>query len=107
MPYLLRFLLLSAAPKNGGRIISQIREQIKFVGAPTVRMTQRNRLKGKSVVNNMEALILDALRSSLRFKNVLLSTYVDWFFVFLRVGLSMDWISARIQSDYSDMVRDL
>jgi Fanconi anemia group D2 protein len=71
MPYLLRFLLLSATPKNSQRIISRIREQIKFVGASSTRMTQRSKLKGKSIVNNSEALILYALRSSLRFKNIL------------------------------------
>ncbi|XP_022863768.1 Fanconi anemia group D2 protein isoform X2 [Olea europaea var. sylvestris] len=69
MPYLLRFLLLSVEPSNSRRIISQIREQLKFVGACHRRTTQHAKLKGKSVVNNTEASILDALRSSLRFKN--------------------------------------
>jgi Fanconi anemia group D2 protein len=70
MPYLLRFLLLSATPVNVRRIISQIREQLKFVGVSNSRASQHNKLKGKSLVNNAEASILDALRSSLRFKNV-------------------------------------
>jgi len=70
MPYLLRFLLLSATPVNVRRIISQIREQLKFVGLSNSRALQHNKLKGKSQVNNTEASILDALRSSLRFKNV-------------------------------------
>ncbi|XP_062170326.1 uncharacterized protein LOC133876038 [Alnus glutinosa] len=71
MPYLLRFLLLSATPVNVRRIISQIREQLKFVGLSNSRALQHNKLKGKSQVNNTEASILDALRSSLRFKNLL------------------------------------
>ncbi|XP_020551321.1 Fanconi anemia group D2 protein [Sesamum indicum] len=71
MPYLLRFLLLSAKESNARRIISQIREQLKFFGASQARTSQHNKLKGKSVIDNTEASILDALRSSLRFKNML------------------------------------
>ncbi|GMY31923.1 Fanconi anemia group D2 protein homolog isoform X1 [Fagus crenata] len=71
MPYLLRFLLLSATPVNVWRIISQIREQLKFVGVSNSRASQHSKLKGKSLVDNTEASILDALRSSLRFKNLL------------------------------------
>ncbi|KAM3696898.1 hypothetical protein ACB094_06G074000 [Castanea mollissima] len=71
MPYLLRFLLLSATPVNVWRIISQIREQLKFVGVSNSRASQHSKIKGKSLVNNTEASILDALRSSLRFKNLL------------------------------------
>ncbi|KAA8544885.1 hypothetical protein F0562_019717 [Nyssa sinensis] len=70
MPYLLRFLLLAVTPSNAQRIISQIREQLKFIGVNT-RMVQPSKLKGKSVVDNAEASILDAFRSSLRFKNIL------------------------------------
>ncbi|KAK4576846.1 hypothetical protein RGQ29_027402 [Quercus rubra] len=71
MPFLLRFLLLSATPVNVWRIISQIREQLKFVGVSNSRASQNSKIKGKSIVNNTEASILDALRSSLRFKNLL------------------------------------
>ncbi|GLT94035.1 hypothetical protein SLE2022_117980 [Rubroshorea leprosula] len=71
MPYLLRFLLLSAAQTNIRRIISRIREQLKFVGMSNSHGTERGKLKGKLVVDNKEASILDALRSSLRFKNIL------------------------------------
>ncbi|KAG8391040.1 hypothetical protein BUALT_Bualt01G0146600 [Buddleja alternifolia] len=71
MPYLLRFLLLSAKPSNARRIISRIREQLICVGGSRTRTSQQSKLKGKSVVDNTEALILDALRSSLRFKNML------------------------------------
>ncbi|KAK4833935.1 hypothetical protein QYF36_013666 [Acer negundo] len=71
MPYLLRFLLLSATPANVQRIISHIRGDLKFVGVSNSRATQQNKLKGKSLVDNSEASILDALRSSLRFKNML------------------------------------
>ncbi|CAA0828633.1 Unknown protein [Striga hermonthica] len=71
MPYLLRFLLLSAKTSNARRIFSHIREQLKFLGASHARTSQRSKLKGKSVVDNTEASILDSLRSSLRFKNIL------------------------------------
>ncbi|KAL8240331.1 hypothetical protein R6Q59_013686 [Mikania micrantha] len=71
LPYLLRFLLLSATSTNARRIITQFREQYKLVGVFDTRSTQRNRFKGKSVVDNAEASVLDALGSSLRFKNIL------------------------------------
>ncbi|PWA40771.1 hypothetical protein CTI12_AA542930 [Artemisia annua] len=71
LPYLLRFLLLSATQTNARRIISEFREQYKLVGVFDTRLTQNNKLKGKSVVNNVEASVLDALGSSLRFKNIL------------------------------------
>ncbi|KAG5626396.1 hypothetical protein H5410_011614 [Solanum commersonii] len=71
MPYLLRFLLLLATPTNTRRIISHIRHQLKFVGASNIWTTQQSKMKGKSVVNNTEASILDALRTSLRFNKVI------------------------------------
>ncbi|KAK1374178.1 Fanconi anemia group D2 protein-like [Heracleum sosnowskyi] len=71
MPYLLKFLLLSATPMNIQRIISKIREQLKNFGVSNLSMTQHNKLKGKSVADNVDGSILDALRSSLRFKNML------------------------------------
>ncbi|KAL8061718.1 hypothetical protein ABFX02_02G103500 [Erythranthe guttata] len=71
IPYLLRFLLLSTNTSNSRRIISKIREQLKFVGASHTQISQNSKLKGISVVHNTEASILDALRSSLRFKNIL------------------------------------
>ncbi|EXC35014.1 hypothetical protein L484_017715 [Morus notabilis] len=71
MPFLLRFLLLSATPANFGRIISQIREQLKFVGLSNSQAMHQKKLKGKSHMDGSEAPILDALRSSLRFKNML------------------------------------
>lgn len=70
MPYLLRFLLLSATQSNVRRIISHIRQHLKFVGVSNSCASQQNKVKGKSLVDNSEASILDALRSSLRFKNV-------------------------------------
>lgn len=70
MPHLLRFLLLSATPMNVGRIVSQVREQLKFVGSSNSHIAKHKKLKGKSVAASNEACILDALRSSLRFKNV-------------------------------------
>lgn len=70
MPFLLRFLLLSATPANVRKIISQIREQIKFIGGYNHCATQHKSLKGKSLVDGTEASILNTLRSGLRFKNV-------------------------------------
>lgn len=71
MPHLLRFLLLSATPVNAGRIISQIREQLKFVGVVDPRAVRSKKLKGKASANSTtDGAILDALRSGLRFKNV-------------------------------------
>ncbi|XP_047954928.1 Fanconi anemia group D2 protein isoform X3 [Salvia hispanica] len=69
IPYLLRFVLLSAKASNARRIISQIREQLKFVGAPHLPTSQHSKSKEKSIVDNSKALILDALRSSLHFNN--------------------------------------
>ncbi|XVF81614.1 hypothetical protein PTKIN_Ptkin15bG0169300 [Pterospermum kingtungense] len=71
MPCLLRFLLLSATQVNVRRIISHIREHLKFVRVPNARTMQKNKLKGKLLVDNTEASILDALRSSLQFKSIL------------------------------------
>ncbi|XP_075073834.1 uncharacterized protein LOC107797636 isoform X2 [Nicotiana tabacum] len=71
MPYLLRFLLILATPANTRRIISHIRQQLKLAGASNVWTTQQSKMKGKSVVNNAEASILDALRTSLRFNKVI------------------------------------
>ncbi|KAF3667000.1 putative magnesium transporter NIPA3-like [Capsicum annuum] len=72
IPYLLRFLLLLDTPTNIRRIISHIRHQLKLVGASNVWTTQQSKMKGKSVVNNEEASILDALRTSLRFNKVVI-----------------------------------
>jgi hypothetical protein len=69
-PHLLRFLLLSATPVNAGRIISQIREQLKFVGVVDPRAARSKKLKGKASANSTDGAILDTLRSGLRFKNV-------------------------------------
>ncbi|KAG6393159.1 hypothetical protein SASPL_147394 [Salvia splendens] len=71
IPYLLRFVLLSAKASNARRIISQIREQLKFVGAPHLPTSQHSKSKEKYIVDNSKALILDALRSSLHFNNIL------------------------------------
>ncbi|KAI3969598.1 hypothetical protein MKX01_020159 [Papaver californicum] len=69
MPYLIRFLMLSATSVNAGRIISQIRQHLKFIGGTDSRSARGKKLKGKLQVDNYEALVLEALRSSLRFKN--------------------------------------
>lgn len=78
MPFLLRFLLLSATQVNVQRIISQIREHLKLAGVPDPRATRNKKLKGKFLTSNADASILEALRSSLRFKNV--SFPIDCFF---------------------------
>lgn len=63
---------------NAQKIISKIREQLKNFGVSNTSMTQHNKFKGKSVADNVDSSILDALRSSLRFKNVgLFIMYVD------------------------------
>ncbi|XP_043702238.1 Fanconi anemia group D2 protein homolog isoform X2 [Telopea speciosissima] len=49
----------------------QLQEQLKFVGVPDSRSALGKKLKGKAPVDNTEGLILEALRSSLRFKNLL------------------------------------
>ncbi|PKU62721.1 hypothetical protein MA16_Dca028280 [Dendrobium catenatum] len=70
MPHLLRFLLLSTTPANAGRIISQIRDQLKFVGVIDSYSVRNKKLEGIISAQSTEASILDALRSSLRFKNI-------------------------------------
>uniref|UniRef100_A0A453BMK2 Fanconi anemia group D2 protein n=1 Tax=Aegilops tauschii subsp. strangulata TaxID=200361 RepID=A0A453BMK2_AEGTS len=76
MPHLLRFLLLSATPANVGRIISQIREQLKFVGVVDPRAARSKKLKGKASATSTDGAILDALRSGLRFKNMLCEAFL-------------------------------
>ncbi|XP_030543859.1 Fanconi anemia group D2 protein homolog isoform X2 [Rhodamnia argentea] len=71
MPFLLRFLLLSATPANVRRIISHIREQLKFIGVSNHHSSQHRKLKGKCVADGIEASILNTLRLGLRFKNIL------------------------------------
>lgn len=71
MPYILRYLLLAATPGNAWQIIAEIREQLKFIGFSSSRATENNKLKGKVNVYNAEASIINALKSSLQFKNVL------------------------------------
>ncbi|EER97998.2 Fanconi anemia group D2 protein homolog [Sorghum bicolor] len=76
MPHLLRFLLLSATPVNAGRIILQIREQLKFVGAVDPRAARSKKLKGKASAKSTDGAILDTLRSGLRFKNMLCEAFL-------------------------------
>ncbi|XP_068656016.1 uncharacterized protein [Aristolochia californica] len=74
MPFLLRFLLFAATSKNAQRIIASIRENLKFLCIPDSRAARHKKLKGKCLADNVEASILEALRSSLRFKNMLCET---------------------------------
>jgi len=76
MPHLLRFLLLSATPANAGRIIFQIREQLRFIGAVDPRAARSKKLKGKASANSTDGAILDTLRSGLRFKNMLCEAFL-------------------------------
>ncbi|KAK9093470.1 hypothetical protein Syun_028381 [Stephania yunnanensis] len=69
MPYLLRFLMLSATLGNARRIISQVREHLKFVSVGDFHAARGKKLKGKSSGENAEGLVLEALRSGLQFKN--------------------------------------
>ncbi|CAA7406874.1 unnamed protein product [Spirodela intermedia] len=71
LPDLLRFLLISADKGNVGRIIFQIREQLRFFSVPEPFASRHKKLKGKSIADETEASILETLRSSLRFRNVL------------------------------------
>ena len=70
LPDLLRFLLMSADKGSVGRIIFQIREQLKFVSVGDCLVSRNKKLKGKYVADGSEASILEALRSCLRFRNV-------------------------------------
>lgn len=98
MPYLLRFLLLLATPTNTRRIISHIRHQLKLVGASNVWTTQQRKMKGKSVVNNAEASILDALRTSFRFNKVGFTISISLYLIIslshLSVGINIYICSA-------------
>ncbi|RLM86813.1 hypothetical protein C2845_PM04G02790 [Panicum miliaceum] len=76
MPHLLRFLLLSATPANAGRIILQIREQLRFVGVVDPWAARSKKLKGKASANSTDGAILDTLRSGLRFKNMLCEAFL-------------------------------
>lgn len=79
MPHLLRFLLLAATPANAGRIILQIREQLRLVGVVDPRSARSKKLKGKASANSTDGAILDTLRSGLRFKNV---SYLNLQFIY-------------------------
>ncbi|CAN6196902.1 unnamed protein product [Urochloa humidicola] len=76
MLHLLRFLLLSATPANAGRIILQIREQLRLVGVVDPRVALSKKLKGKASANNTDGAILDTLRSGLRFKTMLCEAFI-------------------------------
>ncbi|XP_028553481.1 Fanconi anemia group D2 protein-like isoform X3 [Dendrobium catenatum] len=49
----------------------QLQEQLKFVGVMDPYSVRNNKFKGKFSAQSTEVSILDALRSSLRFKNIL------------------------------------
>lgn len=70
MAHLLRYLLLSSAPKNVKRIISQIRLQVKFISIPETHLSRNKKLKGKSFGKSAEASILESICSNIRFKSV-------------------------------------
>ncbi|XP_020518624.1 Fanconi anemia group D2 protein homolog isoform X1 [Amborella trichopoda] len=76
LSHLLRFLLLSATPTNVRRIISQIREHLKFVGIPDPNATRQKKLKGKMIADGVEVSILEALKSGLRFKDILCDAFL-------------------------------
>jgi hypothetical protein len=88
IPLVVRFLLQSTTPGNVKRILYQLRENLHFV-ADSVVITQlkQQKLKGKAIMTNCEALVVEAIRSGLRFQNVvkistnnvflLLATFVE------------------------------
>ncbi|CAN6476548.1 unnamed protein product [Victoria cruziana] len=68
LPQLLRFLFLSATAMNVKGVISHVREQVIFGGTTDYRPRKNKKLTGKAAAVNKEALVFEALRSSLRFK---------------------------------------
>eukprot|EP01018_Ginkgo_biloba_P031024 Gb_40798 [translate_table: standard] len=71
LPLVLRFLLQSATGMNAKRIVEQIRENLHFVAISDTQATRNKKLKGKTNADDTEALILETIRSGLRFQNLL------------------------------------
>ncbi|KAL3701169.1 hypothetical protein R1sor_019191 [Riccia sorocarpa] len=72
LPLVVKFLLQSATPTNVKQVVQQLRENLQFVTVADVRMSKPDRKqKGKSPTTNCEALVLEAIRSGLRFQNQL------------------------------------
>ncbi|XP_049936627.1 uncharacterized protein LOC116265003 isoform X2 [Nymphaea colorata] len=92
LPHLLRFLLLSATPANAKRIISHVRKHVIFGGTIDCRACKNKKLTGKSAAVNAEALVYEALRSSLRFRNVRSSRLFGSLSACLFVGCPLDSI---------------
>ncbi|KAH9288486.1 hypothetical protein KI387_032603 [Taxus chinensis] len=76
LPLVLRFLLQSATTVNSKRIVEQIRENLNFVGISDTQAIRNKKLKGKLNAGSSEALILDTIKSGLRFKSVLCEAIV-------------------------------
>ncbi|KAL2650478.1 hypothetical protein R1flu_018606 [Riccia fluitans] len=73
LPLVVKFLLQSATPTNVKQVVQQLRENLQFVTIADVRMSKPDRKqKGKSPTTNCEALVLEAIRSGLRFQNLVL-----------------------------------
>ncbi|BFI25358.1 fanconi anemia group D2 protein [Marchantia polymorpha subsp. ruderalis] len=77
LPLVVKFLLQSATSANVTEIVQQLRENLQFVTTMDVRMSKPDRKqKGKSPTKNCEALVLEAIRSGLRFQNVVLEGFL-------------------------------
>lgn len=73
LPLVVRFLLQSATATNVRRIVHQLRENLHFtsVSAASKAVGHDKKMKGKAIVTNCESLVLEAIRSGLRFQNVM------------------------------------
>lgn len=70
LPFLVRFVLLSANAGNARRIVYQIRENLTFIFSQSDSATVQRKLKGKFVSGANEVSILEALSSIVLFKSV-------------------------------------
>lgn len=73
LPVIVRFLLQSGMGLHAKRIVQQLRTNLHFVTVADVRAAKPDRKqKGKSAAAaDSEALVLDAMRTGLRFQNVI------------------------------------
>ncbi|KAI5068077.1 hypothetical protein GOP47_0016422 [Adiantum capillus-veneris] len=73
LPLVVRFLLQSATAANVRRIVHQLRENLQFTSEKNAAKAAGldMKMKGKSIVKNCESLVLETLRSGLRFQNVM------------------------------------
>ncbi|MCO5587965.1 hypothetical protein L7F22_041918 [Adiantum nelumboides] len=70
LPLVVRFLLQSATAANVRRIVHQLRENLQFTSEKGA-IGHNTKMKGKFIVKNCESLVLETIRSGLRFQNVM------------------------------------